>query len=224
MPELDPDKFLSDKTLSRVTFALRGKEKNLNKQAFLLKDGTVIMIEKPIYKNPYMSSKYIDNPTGINIVGPCKVYISYRREDADEDNEMAFEVKNFQELTTKWAKYKQVSNLPEDLEGTLTDISLTKAQNEYVVKLEDVTNVLLNLLMETDIELGPDDYSNLRLMERYELINFVLANLSKNLVQTGIAKQIHLPHIVRNDDGESVELREHIDKSSFERMDFTSGN
>lgn len=224
MSELDPDKFLSERTLNRVSLVLRGKVKHLNKQAFLLKDGTVIMIEKPTFNNPYTSAKNINNPKEINIVGPCKVYISYQCENSSEEKEVAFEVSSFSDLGSKWEKHKEAMNLPEDLECTLEDISLTRSQNEYVVKLEDVTNVLLNLLMETDIELGPDDYSNMRLMDRYGLINFVLSNLSKNLVQLGIAKQIRLPHIIKNDDGDSVELREHIDKSSFERMDFASGD
>ena len=67
--------------------------------------------------------------------------------------------------------------------GTIDDISLTDDQKTYIIKLEDVTNELLNLLMETDIELGPDDISNLKLTERYNLINFALTNLSRNLIQ-----------------------------------------
>lgn len=219
MPELDPDKFLSERTLNKVTFALRGKEKYLNKQAFLLRDGTVIMIEKPIIPNSISSPvKNIDNPKNICINGPCKVYVIYTIDDKDE--EIAFEVASFLDLGARWKAYKASKDLPEDLEGILDDISLTKAQNDYIVKLEDATNVMLNLLMGTDIELGPDDFDNMRLMDRYGLINFVLTNLSKNLVQIGIADKIHLPHIIKNDDGDSVELCEYISKSTFERRDF----
>ena len=48
LPNLNPEKYLTKDILSKISLAVKGKEKDLDKQAYLLKDGTLIMIEKPI--------------------------------------------------------------------------------------------------------------------------------------------------------------------------------
>lgn len=214
LPNLDPEKYLSKDILSKISLAVKGKEKDLDKQAYLLTDGTLIMIEKPVV-NTIMAGSHIENPKDICISDNCKVTIHYVIEDKEKT--VSFVANSFSDLETKWEKFKSVKGFPSDLIGSLEDISLTDDQKDYIIKLEDVTNALLNLLMETDIELGPDDISNLKLTERYNLINFTLTNLSRNLIQLGIAKRIHLPYIRRNEFGDSVELREHIDSSTYER-------
>lgn len=214
LPNLNPEKYLTKDILSKISLAVKGKEKDLDKQAYLLKDGTLIMIERPT-ASTVVKGSHIENPKDICISDNCKVTIHYVIEDKDKT--VSFVVNSFSDLESKWEKFKSVKGFPPELIGSLEDISLTDDQKDYIIKLEDVTNELLNLLMETDIELGPDDISNLKLTERYNLINFTLTNLSRNLVQFGIAKRIHLPYIRRNEFGDSVELREHIDRSTYER-------
>ena len=48
LPNLNPEKYLTKDILSKISLAVKGKEKDLDKQAYLLKDGTLIMIERPI--------------------------------------------------------------------------------------------------------------------------------------------------------------------------------
>ena len=214
LPNLNPEKYLTKDILSKISLAVKGKEKDLDKQAYLLKDGTLIMIERPI-AGMTGDGCTLYNPKDICISDKCKVTIVYTIEE--QEKTVSFIAESFADLAAKWDNFKSVKGFPPELIGTIDDISLTDDQKTYIIKLEDVTNELLNLLMETDIELGPDDISNLKLTERYNLINFTLTNLSRNLVQYGIAERIHLPYIRRNEYGESVELREHIDRSTYER-------
>lgn len=214
MPNLNPEKYLTKDIIRKISLALKCKEKDLDKQAYLLIDGTLIMIERPT-ANTIVKGSYIENPKDICISDNCKVTIHYVIEDKEKT--VSFVVNSFSDLESKWENFKSVKGFSHKLIGSLEDISLTDDQKDYIIKLEDVTNELLNLLMETDIELMPDDISNLKLTERYNLINFALTNLSRNLVQYGIAERIHLPYIRRNEYGESVELREHIDRSTYER-------
>lgn len=216
---LKPEKYLSSEAISKISFAISKQEKDLDKQAFLLKDGTVIYIERsPDLVTNSKKTGTISNPNDINIVDKCKATISYII--GTEENDVTFIVNSPKDLESKWLKYKSVKEYPADLIGTLEKISITDEEKAYIVKLEYAMNTVLNLLTEDEVTLGPDDLANLRLTSRYQLINFVITNITENLLKLGIVERIHLPHVQKTENGYTTDIRNHADYSSLGRDEY----
>lgn len=219
---MKPENYLSDEALGKISFAMSDKEDDVDKYAFMLTDGTFIMVEKMVLpSNENNIEGSISNPSNINIVDTCNATITYNSSD-DEDKTVKFVVKSFEDLETQWSGFKSAVGLSEDTIGILDHISLTKDQKIRNAKLENTVNDLLNMFLDTDIDINIDEDYKMPFEEyatyasRYSLINLVLVNTARNLIKLGIADQIHAPYFTKNEEDEITEIREYIDEDSFD--------
>ena len=219
---MKPENYLSDEALGKISFAMSDKEDDVDKYAFMLTDGTFIMVEKMILpSNETNIEGSISNPSNINIVDTCNATITYNSSD-DEEKTVKFVVKSFEDLETQWSGFKSAIELSEDTIGILDHISLTKDQKIRNAKLENTVNDLLNMFLDTDIDINIDEDYKMPFEEyatyasRYSLINLVLVNTARNLIKLGIADQIHAPYFTKNEEDEITEIREYIDEDSFD--------
>ena len=219
---MKPENYLSDEALGKISFAMSDKEDDVDKYAFMLTDGTFIMVEKMILpSNETNIEGSISNPSNINIVDTCNATIIYNSSD-DEEKTVKFVVKSFEDLETQWSGFKSAIELSEDTIGILDHISLTKDQKIRNAKLENTVNDLLNMFLDTDIDINIDEDYKMPFEEyatyasRYSLINLVLVNTARNLIKLGIADQIHAPYFTKNEEDEITEIREYIDEDSFD--------
>ena len=219
---MKPENYLSDEALGKISFAMSDKEDDVDKYAFMLTDGTFIMVEKMVLpSNENNIEGSISNPSNINIVDTCNATITYNSSD-DEDKTVKFVVKSFEDLETQWSGFKSAVGLSEDTIGVLDHISLTKDQKIRNAKLENTVNDLLNMFLDTDIDINIDEDYKMPFEEyatyasRYSLINLVLVNTARNLIKLGIADQIHAPYFTKNEEDEITEIREYIDEDSFD--------
>lgn len=219
---MKPENYLSDEALGKISFAMSDKEDDVDKYAFMLTDGTFIMVEKIVLpSNETNIEGFISNPSNINIVDTCNATIIYNSSD-DEDKTVKFVVKSFEDLETQWSGFKSAVGLSEDTIGVLDHISLTKDQKIRNAKLENTVNDLLNMFLDTDIDINIDEDYKMPFEEyatyasRYSLINLVLVNTARNLIKLGIADQIHAPYFTKNEEDEITEIREYIDENSFD--------
>ena len=219
---MKPENYLSDEALGKISFAMSDKEDDVDKYAFMLTDGTFIMVEKMVLpSNENNIEGSISNPSNINIVDTCNATITYNSSD-DEDKTVNFVVKSFEALETQWSGFKSAVGLSEDTIGILDHISLTKDQKIRNAKLENTVNDLLNMFLDTDIDINIDEDYKMPFEEyatyasRYSLINLVLVNTARNLIKLGIADQIHAPYFTKNEEDEITEIREYIDEDSFD--------
>lgn len=219
---MKPENYLSDEALGKISFAMSDKEDDVDKYAFMLTDGTFIMVEKMVLpSNETNTEGFISNPSNINIVDTCNATITYNSSD-DEEKTVKFVVKSFEDLETQWSGFKSAVGLSEDTIGVLDHISLTKDQKIRNAKLENTANDLLNMFLDTDIDINIDEDYKMPFEEyatyasRYSLINLVLVNTARNLIKLGIADQIHAPYFTKNEEDEITEIREYIDEDSFD--------
>lgn len=219
---MKPENYLSDEALGKISFAMSDKEDDVDKYAFMLTDGTFIMVEKMVLpSNETNTEGSISNPSNINIVDTCNVTIIYNSSD-DEEKTVKFVVKSFEDLETQWSGFKSAVGLSEDTIGVLDHISLTKDQKIRNAKLENTVNDLLNMFLDTDIDINIDEDYKMPFEEyatyasRYSLINLVLVNTARNLIKLGITDQIHAPYFTKNEEDEITEIREYIDENSFD--------
>ena len=219
---MKPENYLSDEALGKISFAMSDKEDDVDKYAFMLTDGTFIMVEKMVLpSNETNIEGSISNPSNINIVDTCNATITYNSSD-DEEKTVKFVVKSFEDLETQWSGFKSAIELSEDTIGILDHISLTKDQKIRNAKLENTVNDLLNMFLDTDIDINIDEDYKMPFEEyatyasRYSLINLVLVNTARNLIKLGIADQIHAPYFTKNEEDEITEIREYIDEDSFD--------
>ena len=219
---MKPENYLSDEALGKISFAMSDKEDDVDKYAFMLTDGTFIMVEKMVLpSNENNIEGSISNPSNINIVDTCNATIIYNSSD-DEEKTVKFVVKSFEDLETQWSGFKSAVGLSEDTIGVLDHISLTKDQKIRNAKLENTVNDLLNMFLDTDIDINIDEDYKMPFEEyatyasRYSLINLVLVNTARNLIKLGIADQIHAPYFTKNEEDEITEIREYIDEDSFD--------
>lgn len=219
---MKPENYLSDEALGKISFAMSDKEDDVDKYAFMLTDGTFIMVEKMVLpSNETNTEGFISNPSNINIVDTCNATITYNSSD-DEEKTVKFVVKSFEDLETQWSGFKSAVGLSEDTIGILDHISLTKDQKIRNAKLENTVNDLLNMFLDTDIDINIDEDYKMPFEEyatyasRYSLINLVLVNTARNLIKLGIADQIHAPYFTKNEEDEITEIREYIDEDSFD--------
>lgn len=219
---MKPENYLSDEALGKISFAMSDKEDDVDKYAFMLTDGTFIMVEKMVLpSNENNIEGSISNPSNINIVDTCNATITYNSSD-DEEKTVKFVVKSFEDLETQWSGFKSAVGLSEDTIGVLDHISLTKDQKIRNAKLENTVNDLLNMFLDTDIDINIDEDYKMPFEEyatyasRYSLINLVLVNTARNLIKLGIADQIHAPYFTKNEEDEITEIREYIDEDSFD--------
>ena len=219
---MKPENYLSDEALGKISFAMSDKEDDVDKYAFMLTDGTFIMVEKMVLpSNENNIEGSISNPSNINIVDTCNATITYNSSD-DEEKTVKFVVKSFEDLETQWSRFKSAVGLSEDTIGILDHISLTKDQKIRNAKLENTVNDLLNMFLDTDIDINIDEDYKMPFEEyatyasRYSLINLVLVNTARNLIKLGIADQIHAPYFTKNEEDEITEIREYIDEDSFD--------
>lgn len=219
---MKPENYLSDEALGKISFAMSDKEDDVDKYAFMLTDGTFIMVEKMVLpSNETNIEGFISNPSNINIVDTCNATITYNSSD-DEEKTVKFVVKSFEDLETQWGGFKSAVGLSEDTIGVLDHISLTKDQKIRNAKLENTVNDLLNMFLDTDIDINIDEDYKMPFEEyatyasRYSLINLVLVNTARNLIKLGIADQIHAPYFTKNEEDEITEIREYIDEDSFD--------
>ena len=219
---MKPENYLSDEALGKISFAMSDKEDDVDKYAFMLTDGTFIMVEKMVLSsNETNTEGFISNPSNINIVDTCNATITYNSSD-DEEKTVKFVVKSFEDLETQWSGFKSAVGLSEDTIGVLDHISLTKDQKIRNAKLENTVNDLLNMFLDTDIDINIDEDYKMPFEEyatyasRYSLINLVLVNTARNLIKLGIADQIHAPYFTKNEEDEITEIREYIDEDSFD--------
>ena len=219
---MKPENYLSDEALGKISFAMSDKEDDVDKYAFMLTDGTFIMVEKMVLpSNETNIEGSISNPSNINIVDTCNATITYNSSD-DEEKTVKFVVKSFEDLETQWSGFKSAIELSEDTIGVLDHISLTKDQKIRNAKLENTVNDLLNMFLDTDIDINIDEDYKMPFEEyatyasRYSLINLVLVNTARNLIKLGIADQIHAPYFTKNEEDEITEIREYIDEDSFD--------
>lgn len=219
---MKPENYLSDEALGKISFAMSDKEDDVDKYAFMLTDGTFIMVEKMVLpSNETNTEGFISNPSNINIVDTCNATITYNSSD-DEEKTVKFVVKSFEDLETQWSGFKSAVGLSEDTIGVLDHISLTKDQKIRNAKLENTVNDLLNMFLDTDIDINIDEDYKMPFEEyatyasRYSLINLVLVNTARNLIKLGIADQIHAPYFTKNEEDEIIEIREYIDEDSFD--------
>ena len=219
---MKPENYLSDEALGKISFAMSDKEDDVDKYAFMLTDGTFIMVEKMVLpSNENNIEGFISNPSNINIVDTCNATITYNSSD-DEEKTVKFVVKSFEDLETQWSGFKSAVGLSEDTIGILDHISLTKDQKIRNAKLENTVNDLLNMFLDTDIDINIDEDYKMPFEEyatyasRYSLINLVLVNTARNLIKLGIADQIHAPYFTKNEEDEITEIREYIDEDSFD--------
>lgn len=219
---MKPENYLSDEALGKISFAMSDKEDDVDKYAFMLTDGTFIMVEKMVLpSNETNTEGSISNPSNINIVDTCNATIAYNSSD-DEEKTVKFVVKSFEDLETQWSGFKSAVGLSEDTIGVLDHISLTKDQKIRNAKLENTVNDLLNMFLDTDIDINIDEDYKMPFEEyatyasRYSLINLVLVNTARNLIKLGIADQIHAPYFTKNEEDEITEIREYIDEDSFD--------
>lgn len=219
---MKPENYLSDEALGKISFAMSDKEDDVDKYAFMLTDGTFIMVEKMVLpSNENNIEGSISNPSNINIVDTCNATITYNSSD-DEEKTVKFVVKSFEDLETQWSGFKSAVGLSEDTIGVLDHISLTKDQKIRNAKLENTVNDLLNMFLDTDIDINIDEDYKMPFEEyatyasRYSLINLVLVNTARNLIKLGIADQIHAPYFTKNEEDEIIEIREYIDEDSFD--------
>ncbi len=219
---MKPENYLSDEALGKISFAMSDKEDDVDKYAFMLTDGTFIMVEKMVLpSNETNIEGFISNPSNINIVDTCNATITYNSSD-DEEKTVKFVVKSFEDLETQWSGFKSAVGLSEDTIGVLDHISLTKDQKIRNAKLENTVNDLLNMFLDTDIDINIDEDYKMPFEEyatyasRYSLINLVLVNTARNLIKLGIADQIHAPYFTKNEEDEITEIREYIDEDSFD--------
>ena len=219
---MKPENYLSDEALGKISFAMSDKEDDVDKYAFMLTDGTFIMVEKMVLpSNETNTEGSISNPSNINIVDTCNATIIYNSSD-DEEKTVKFVVKSFEDLETQWSGFKSAVGLSEDTIGILDHISLTKDQKIRNAKLENTVNDLLNMFLDTDIDINIDEDYKMPFEEyatyasRYSLINLVLVNTARNLIKLGIADQIHAPYFTKNEEDEITEIREYIDEDSFD--------
>ena len=219
---MKPENYLSDEALGKISFAMSDKEDDVDKYAFMLTDGTFIMVEKMVLPSDGIDIEgTISNPSNINIVDTCNATIIYNSSD-DEEKTVKFVVKSFEDLETQWSGFKSAIELSEDTIGILDHISLTKDQKIRNAKLENTVNDLLNMFLDTDIDINIDEDYKMPFEEyatyasRYSLINLVLVNTARNLIKLGIADQIHAPYFTKNEEDEITEIREYIDEDSFD--------
>lgn len=219
---MKPENYLSDEALGKISFAMSDKEDDVDKYAFMLTDGTFIMVEKMVLpSNETNIEGFISNPSNINIVDTCNATITYNSSD-DEEKTVKFVVKSFEDLETQWSGFKSAVGISEDTIGVLDHISLTKDQKIRNAKLENTVNDLLNMFLDTDIDINIDEDYKMPFEEyatyasRYSLINLVLVNTARNLIKLGIADQIHAPYFTKNEEDEITEIREYIDEDSFD--------
>lgn len=219
---MKPENYLSDEALGKISFAMSDKEDDVDKYAFMLTDGTFIMVEKMVLpSNETNIEGFISNPSNINIVDTCNATIIYNSSD-DEEKTVKFVVKSFEDLETQWSGFKSAVGLSEDTIGVLDHISLTKDQKIRNAKLENTVNDLLNMFLDTDIDINIDEDYKMPFEEyatyasRYSLINLVLVNTARNLIKLGITDQIHAPYFTKNEEDEITEIREYIDEDSFD--------
>ena len=219
---MKPENYLSDEALGKISFAMSDKEDDVDKYAFMLTDGTFIMVEKIVLpSNETNIEGFISNPSNINIVDTCNATITYNSSD-DEEKTVKFVVKSFEDLETQWSGFKSAVGLSEDTIGVLDHISLTKDQKIRNAKLENTVNDLLNMFLDTDIDINIDEDYKMPFEEyatyasRYSLINLVLVNTARNLIKLGITDQIHAPYFTKNEEDEITEIREYIDEDSFD--------
>lgn len=219
---MKPEKYLSSEALDKISFALSNKEDDVDKYAFMLTDGTSIIIEKMVLPSDGNDKEgTISNPSNINIVDTCSATISYYPDD-NEEKTVKFVVQSFGDLETQWNGFKSAVGLPENTDAVLDHISLTKEQKTYNAKLENMVNDLLNMLLDTDVDINIDEDYKMPFEEyatyasRYGIINLVLVNTARNLIKLGIADQIHAPYFTKNEDDEVTEVREYIDENSFD--------
>lgn len=219
---MKPENYLSDEALGKISFAMSDKEDDVDKYAFMLTDGTFIMVEKMVLPSDGTDIEgSISNPSNINIVDTCNATITYNSSD-DEEKTVKFVVKSFEDLETQWSGFKSAIELSEDTIGILDHISLTKDQKIRNAKLENTVNDLLNMFLDTDIDINIDEDYKMPFEEyatyasRYSLINLVLVNTARNLIKLGIADQIHAPYFTKNEEDEITEIREYIDEDSFD--------
>ena len=219
---MKPENYLSDEALGKISFAMSDKEDDVDKYAFMLTDGTFIMVEKMVLPSDGTDIEgTISNPSNINIVDTCNATITYNSSD-DEEKTVKFVVKSFEDLETQWSGFKSAIELSEDTIGVLDHISLTKDQKIRNAKLENTVNDLLNMFLDTDIDINIDEDYKMPFEEyatyasRYSLINLVLVNTARNLIKLGIADQIHAPYFTKNEEDEITEIREYIDEDSFD--------
>lgn len=215
---LDPRDWLSDRVINNISFALRDNttDKRKDKQSYFLCDGTLITIERSDRMS--MGTSFINdlsNPKNIRVKGKCTITLNFtmpdgRCEDCD------FEVNGIADLEKQWNDFKKVNGFDPEMIGTLDRICFTDSQGELIEKLERTTNDLLNLLQDTNIKMEDINIKEMKMMDRHTLINFVITNIARNLVQFGIAKKIHLPYAIRGlEMDEAVEIREYIDENTF---------
>ena len=221
---MKPEKYLSNEALDKISFALSNKEDDVDKYAFMLTDGTSIIIEKMVLPSDGNNREgTISNPSNINIVDTCSATIIYYTDGPiNEEKTVRFVVESFEDLETQWSGFKSTIGLPEDTMGTLDHISLTKEQKIRNAKLENTVNDLLNMLLDTDVDINIDEDYKMPFEEyatyasRYSLINLVLVNTARNLIKLGIADQVHAPYFTKNEEDEVTEVREYIDENSFD--------
>lgn len=211
MPNINLKDWLSGSVLERVSFATSKKENDRDCQMIMLTDGTLITIDrgsKLVCGNAFVGD--LENPHDIRIKDRCKVDITH-----SGNKKVSFIVTSALDLEEKWNKFKRTNSIDQSTVGTIAAINFTNDQKDQIDNLMIAGNRLLNLLLDTDISLSSSDLQDMKLSERYYLINYVLTSVSRILVGI-MAPKIHLP-FGRKEEGTGAlyEIHEYIDEKTF---------
>lgn len=215
---LDPREWLSDEVISNISFALRDTtDKKIDKQSYFLYDGTLITIEKSDRMSIGTSLiNDLSNPNSIKVKGKCAIVIEYDDPETYEKKLHTFEVNGIANLEKQWNAFKKENEIDQDSVGTLYQIQFTKEQGEFISKLENATNDLLNLLQDSNVKMSDINAKDMKSLDRKVLINFVLTSIAKIFVQSGIVNKVHLPYTVKGlESDDPVEIHEYADDSTF---------
>ena len=210
----NPLKYLSSATAREVSMSLGGHDDEVDRHAFILKDGTVITVEKA--RDTTIRDSGISNPNNVAIVGPSRVIINYiinpehGPEEDDQYEHVALEAKSMIELEREWIKYRRDRALPDDTRGIISELDYTGDQEVRLTSIQCGINTLLNLMTDTTV---PNDMERIRGGKRYELIKAALTEMMYLLMRTRETDRLHIPCKKINGEGVCVEISEYTTTS-----------
>jgi len=202
--EHDFTKYLSDAAMNELSLALKSDDDDTKKTAFILKDGTTILVEG--IRNKEEEKYFLANPYEIKVSCRSMIHISYKDNDGS-DGSTWIKAKSDQDLRNKWIYFCGEHDLSEEVVGTIDAITYTSEQSIIKTRLLKSLNDFVNTITDTDVDIFK--YSDMdegevpgiaivddEIKHRYDILYAIIGTITGFMLNTGIAKKLHIPSTI----------------------------
>ena len=200
--EHDFTKYLSDAAMDELSLALKSDDDETKKTAFILKDGTTILVES--VRNKEEEKFMLENPYDIKVSCRSMLYITYKDKDGYEGSTW-IKAKSPEDLRNKWIAFCKEHDLEESVVGTIEAITYTSEQSIVKNRLLKHLNDFVNTITDTDVDIFKySDYNDGstipgiitvddEIKERYDMLYTIIGAVTGLMLNSGMASKLHIP-------------------------------